>query len=191
MKHLLFFLLFLSCGYHCRRADQKPTISIPYVPSDYEGQLTSELARQIAASGGYTYVRSGGELTLKVAIVGDASDRIGFRYDRKETSGKIEHNLMPTENRRTLTAEVTLLETATDKIVAGPTEVQAFAEFDYVDVNSLKDLSFVTSSGKRQTVLNYSLGQLDSVEGAQDDAMLPIYRLLAQKIVTGLLQVSH
>jgi hypothetical protein len=49
-------------------------------------------------------------------------------------------------------------------------------------VNTLKELAFHDAQGKRKKTINFSLGQLDSVEGAQDAVLTPIYRQLAQKI---------
>jgi hypothetical protein len=50
----------------------------------------------------------------------------------------------------------------------------------------LKELSFINPQGKREKVMTFSLGQLDSIEGAQDAAVTPIYEQLAQRIVAAL-----
>ncbi len=183
---LLNFLLLAGCGYHFQETAQKTTLSIPYVKGDNEGQLTSELIRQFSASGAYEVVRTGGSLLLKVDIMGDNQEKIGFRYDREEFSGKIKKNLMATENRRLIRAEVSLIEEASNEVVSGPFQVTAFADFDYTDVNSIYDLAFIGPHDKRTTVLNFSLGQVDSIEGAQDDAIVAVYRQLAQKVVSAL-----
>lgn len=187
--HLLsFFFLFLAgCGYHFQDTAQRTTISIPYVKGDNEGQLTSELVHLISESGAYEYVQNGGNLVLQVSVVGDAQEKIGFQYDRKEFSKKIKKDLQPNENRRTITVEVSLLDVLEGKTISGPFRVSAFSEYDYVNVNSIYDLSFVGPGNKRTTVLNFSLGQLDSIEGAQDDAIVPLYRQLAQKIIDNLI----
>lgn len=73
------------------------------------------------------------------------------------------------------------------KPVIGPQTIKAFADYDYVDSNSLQDLSFIDpSTGTRVTSIAFSLGQLDSVGSAGEDALHPIYRQLAQKIVEGM-----
>lgn len=180
---IIALVLLSSCGYHFYGSEDRKTVSIPYVVGDVEGQLTNEIIHQLSSSGAYEYVRSGGNLTLKVAVVAETMDKIGYRYDRKEFSGKIEKNLMQTENRRNMTAEVTLVDDTTGEIIFGPHNFSSFAEFDYVDVNSLRDLSFINEHGHRVPVLDFSLGQLDSIEGAQDTAITPLYRQLAQKIV--------
>jgi hypothetical protein len=161
------------------------SISIPYVEGDNQGALTAEIIRQLDQSGIYDFVRKDGDLVLKVALVADSSGPIGYRYDRKEKSGKVEHNIMATENRRTLTAQVTLSSPATDEVAFGPLNIAASTDYDFVEVDSLKELSFIYD-GKREKVMTFSLGQLDSVEGAQDAALVPIYRQLAQKIVAAI-----
>ena len=192
MRMLAFFILLLvsSCGYQFQNNDDQLTLSIPYVKGDNEGQLTNELIRQFAYSGAYQYVKEDGNLTLKVVILGDTSEKIGFRYDRNEFTGKLETNLQPTEDRRTITAQVSLVNAATEEIVIGPYQVSSFSDYDYTDINSIQSLSFFTPGGKRQTILNFSLGQVDSIEGAQDDAVVPLYRNLAKKIADGILRGS-
>lgn len=173
---------FSSCGYHTTASDDKTTISVPYVEGDAQGQFTAELIRQLTNSDLYTFVRKDGDLCLKVSIVGDKNDVVGFQYDLTTTKGKIERNLMPEENRRTLTAAVTLTDTSTEEVVLGPLKITASTDYDYIDVNSLKAVSFINEHGKREKTISFSLGQLDSIEGAQDAALAPIYCQLAQKI---------
>lgn len=186
---ILFFIFLIclsSCGYQFQNADDRLTLSIPYVKGDQEGQLTNELIRQFAYSGFYDYVKADGNLILKVSILGDTTEKIGFRFDRNEFTGQLETNLQPTEDRRTVTAQVVLVNSATGEEIIGPYLVSAYSDYDYTDINSIRSLSFFTPSGRRETVLNFSLGQVDSIEGAQDDAVVPLYRHLAKKIVDGI-----
>jgi len=170
-----------SCGYHTAQPEDKTTISIPYVKGDEQGELTAEIIRELDQSGLYEFVRDGGELLLSVNLVGDKNDIIGWKYNRSEKKGKKEDNLMATENRRILCAEITLKQG--DKVVLGPVKVSSSTDYDYIDVNSLKELTFINPHGKREKVLRLSLGQLDSIEGAQDASLNPLYRHLAQKII--------
>ena len=186
LKLLLIALSFTSCGYHTAVSDNKTTISIPYVEGDAQGQFTAELIRQLTNSDIYEFVKKDGDLDLKVTIVGDKSDIIGFQYDLSHKKGKIERNLMAEENRRTLTAQVTLTDTSTEKVVIGPVNISTSTDFDYIDVNSLKEVSFINAHGNREKTISFSLGQLDSIEGAQDAALTPIYRQLAQNIALAL-----
>ena len=178
-----------GCGYHFEeRGETRTTITVPYIKNDPEGKLTSELIRQLTASGSFEYVREGGALTLNVTIIENKNDKIGYRYDRHEKNGRLTHRLVPTENRKTIAAEITLVEEVSLRELIKPTLVRGAADYDYVGAHSIRDLSFINDKGERQTVSSFSQGQLDSVEGAQDDALIPAYRILAQKIVDGLIQ---
>lgn len=180
-----FLLAFCSCGYRINgpeSGDDRSTISVPYVVGDSGGQLTNELVRQLSASGAFECVQNNGHYTLKVIMFSDGNDKIGFRYDRKDLSGKRKKNLMPVEGRRKASAEVTLINSATEEIEIGPVVVRADAEYDYIDSDSLREISF-----EGRSTISFSLGQLDSIEGAQDDAYVPLYRHLAQKIVDGII----
>lgn len=193
MKHAYYCLflicLLTSCGY---KFQGNPTssgpisISVPYITGDVEGQLNTAIVRKIAEDPRFDYHTSGGAMTLVIAVLNDKNDRIGYRYDRVPTTGKRRKNIVATENRRTLKVEVKLIDAYTDELVAGPAVITASADYDYVDSNSIVDLTFVPPHGRPQTVLDFSLGQLDSIEGAHDGAGTPVYHSLAQKIVDGL-----
>ncbi len=186
-------LILTACGY--RSADfpseEISTISVPYVQGDFEGALTDELIRQLSSSGRFEVVREGGSLILNVAIIGNASERIGYQYDRDDTSGKLQKHLFATENRRLITAELTLVDSVSEEVLLGPAQVKGSADYDYTDSGSLYELTFINSQGRPEKTLTFSLGQLDSIEGAQDDAVIPVYRELARKIVDGLLLPSR
>lgn len=148
--------------------------------------MTAELTRQLTASGLYEIVSSQGDLVLHVSLIGDQNDIVGFRYDRSEESGKLEKNLMATENRRLLSATVTVSQLGKDAPLTGPFTITGSGEYDYIDVSTLRELAFVSSSGKLEKAIDFSLGQLDSVEGAQDAVLTPAYSQLAKKIVAAL-----
>lgn len=186
---VIFLCLIVSgCGYRFNESpnsDSKQTLSIPYIPGDVEGQLNAALVEAISQTGHYEYRRNDGVLLLQVAIINDNSERIDFRYDR-EPSGKREKNLLATANRRSAVAEVTLIDTRSDEILLGPSTVSASADFEYESVDSIVDMVYFPPKGPPQTVLNFSLGQLDSIEGGHDDSASPLYRHLAQKIADGI-----
>lgn len=146
--------------------------------------MTAHLIYELEKTGLYQFVKDKGDLVLKVAIIGDQKETIGYSFDRHAESGKIEKNLMATENRRNLTATISLYDG--EEVIVGPLEITAGGEYDYVDVNSLRSLSFINENGKREKVITFSLGQLDSFEGAEDNVLTPTYRLLAGKIVRAL-----
>jgi outer membrane lipopolysaccharide assembly protein LptE/RlpB len=183
-------LLLMGCGYHfegSQSAEGTISISVPYIKGDGEGRLNSELTAALSASGMFDCVQNGGELILQAAIIADGDDRIGYRFDRDPTTGKLRDNIVGTENRRTMSAQVTLIDAHTQETVLGPDNISATADYDYVDQNSIADLAFITTHRMPQKVLDFSLGQLDSVDGAHDDSSIVVYRHLAQKIVDGLI----
>jgi hypothetical protein len=149
--------------------------------------LTASLIRQASACGNLQVVSKGERLLLKVELIEDEQDYVGFRFDQKPISGKLISNLIPIESRRSIKAAVTLWDTIEDKALLGPENIQAHLDFDYVDGNSLQDLTFVNTKGEREKVLSFSLGQLDSIEGAQDATASPLFHVLAKKIIDRLL----
>ena len=183
---LLFLLLSSSCGYHYRpyEGERAPlSVSVPYIQGDPDSLFNGELIYQLSCSQEFSYVQSGGDLTLKVKFLSDTHDRIGFRYDRDNPKGTLEKNLLGVEDRRTIIAEVSLLDSVSGKVLLEPTKVTAFTDYDYTDPGSPRDLLF----SKEKPIIKFSLGQLDSSEGAHDDASRPLFRRLSQKIVMGLL----
>ena len=186
LKLLTLLLLLPSCGYKTISSGDRPTLSIPYVRGDQEGFLTSAIISEMNRTGLYDYVSSGGELELKIALVGNHEEVIGYRYDRSEKKGHLQQNLLATENRRHVAAEVTLYRASEDEPILGPIVVTADAEFDYIDVSTIRELAFITSGGKREKVIDFSEGQLDSIEGAQDNVLSPLYDDLAKKIAATL-----
>jgi len=189
MSRYLFALLFglSACGYHF---DQESTIavSIPYVVGDFEGELTDALIYALSNSPHFRYTNGQGDWTLKAKVVNTINDRIGYRYDRDPKSGKLRDNVMGIENRKAISVEITVVNTTTEKPILGPQILQASSDYDYVDSNSLQDLSFIDpATGVRTTSIAFSLGQLDSVGSAGEDAIYPIYRKLAQRIVEGMI----
>jgi hypothetical protein len=175
-------LILSSCGYKTISSEDRPTLSIPYVRGDEEGFLTSAVISEMNRTGLYEYVSSGGELELKIALVGNSEEVIGYRYDRSEKKAHLQQNLLATENRRHAAAEITLYRASEDQPFLGPVIVTASAEFDYIDVSTIRELAFITPSGKREKIIDFSEGQLDSVEGAQDNVLSPLYDDLAKKI---------
>lgn len=179
----LFFILY-SCGYHAGVGPAPiDTVSIPFISGDEYGSLTTELIRQLSSSGGLLYRNDGGHYLLKVKILSVNNNVIGFRRDRERTDESLKENLRPAEGRQTIVVEASLLESSTDNVLWGPKTVTTDVDYDYVDPDSLQDLSFIDSTGARRTVLNFSLGQLEPIDSAQEAALKPLYRKIARKVV--------
>lgn len=176
--------LLTSCGYRWEPDyphGARPSVTVPFVKGDEDGSLTAEIIRTLGSSGLVDVVSSGGDYRLQVSISANSSENIGFREDPQKVDGKVRKNLLACEGRRSMTIEATLCRG--DEIAYGPYQITANADYDYVDGDSIQDLTFTNPEGILITVLPFSLGQLESTESAQEAAIRPLYGRLAQKIV--------
>lgn len=178
----LFSLLLSSCAYHLKQAQEIKSLNVHYIYGDTDGLLTKELIYQISSSGAFDYKTTNSDYTLKVSIDNLSNDQIGFRYDR-HNDGSLKKFLMPTESRQKITASVSIISEKNDKVVFGPKIITADVDYDYVEQDSLKDLSFINAKNIRVPVLPFSVGQMESINAATEAALIPLYRILSQKIV--------
>jgi len=182
----LFFLFFSSCGYHwtAETPEGRPVrVSVPFISGDEQGVLTSEIISALSSSGMVRISSSMPEYRLQVCVLKQNNETIGFRRDRQKVHGGVKKNLLACEGRRVLEAEVMLRHVDTGEVAWGPYRLAADADYDYVDGDSIQDLTFVAPDGSPMIVLPFSLGQLESVESAQEAATQLLYRRLAKKIV--------
>ncbi len=187
---MLFSLILLtSCGYHTG-ADES-TLSVPYFKGDTNGVLTDTVIKALAASGDFQYTDRGGTLLLEGTIISDANENIGYQFDRDPISGQRIHRLVPNEGRREIIVQITLTDTCTQKVLYGPINISAYGDYDFVDSDSLRDTSFINPAGARESVLFFSLGQLDSIDGAKESSLDLIHRRLAVKIVEGISNLPY
>lgn len=145
--------------------------------------------RELAAVGIELCESSSARYVLEVAIVKEHTDQIGYEYDRHALSSQIEDRLLANEARRTLIAIASLRDRTTGELIFGPEEVSGEGEYDYLNGDSVTFYGFVDSAGMPTSVLQFSLGQLDSVDGASTDALTPAYRMLSQRLASGLLRI--
>ncbi len=185
LYNLLASLSFLvGCGYRWQPEypqAQRPTITVPFAAGDEDGCLTAEIIRALGSSGLADVLSSGGDYQLRVSVLSNSSENIGFRQDPQKIDGKEKKTLLASEGRRAMAIEAALYQE--EKVVYGPYQIFADAEYDYVDGDSFRDLTFLNPAGTLVTVLPFSLGQLESIESAQEATTKPLYRQIAQKIV--------
>ncbi len=191
--YLLCAIFLSSCGYRYTAEEAvistgSISVSVPYIPGDVDAIFNNELVYQLGASGHFLCVPTGGDYILQAKILSDTQSRIGFRYDRDNVKGSLEKNLLGVEDRRAIKAEITFIEVVSGKIVIGPVEVSSDVDYDYTDPGSPRDLLFNSSSGSSMSIMQFSLGQLDSYEGANDSTSRGVFRKLAGKITEGLIQ---
>ncbi|PIS00669.1 MAG: hypothetical protein COT84_06290 [Chlamydiae bacterium CG10_big_fil_rev_8_21_14_0_10_35_9] len=178
---IILFLGFNSCGYQFVQTPSK-SVSLSFVENDEYGLFTTTLIEKIGASGLYAYKNSNADYLLDVKLTGVSHEVIGYRKDLEKDFTKRE-NIIADEGRLNLVATVELIDLKNNETVLGPFKVSSSQDYDYVDENSLQDLTFINSSGIRQTVLSFSLGQLESEESARSAAFRPAFHKLAEKIV--------
>lgn len=191
-RGLLFLplLLCLGCGYRHVDGDSSGSIALylPYVRGDYEGRLTMELMRELAASGIELTSSHRARYLLEVEIVSSHSDQIGYEYDRATFSDDLHQRLLANEGRRTVVARATLRDAVTQEVLLGPAEVHGEGDYDYLNGISDSFYGFTDLAGAPTSVLQFSLGQLDSIEGASVDVLTPAYRMLAQRLTLGIVR---
>ena len=149
-------------------SDKKISVAIPYVQGDDSGELTSRLVEAVNSQPGFN-VDDGGEYVLRVKLLDDAEDKIGYRYNPRELKKHV-HKLILNESRAEALAEVRLLQKSSNNEIAGPAFILGNIEYDHQENtidNNINDLS---------------LGQLSDIDAAQDVTYIPLYRDLAQKI---------
>ncbi|QVL57936.1 MAG: hypothetical protein KFB93_02330 [Simkaniaceae bacterium] len=186
---LLSSFLLTACGYHT--GVEEETLSVPYFNGDTNGALTDTVIKVLAASGDFRYTDRKGNLLLKGTIISDTNENIGYQFDRDPVSGQRIHRLVPNEGRREITVEITLTDSRTQKVIYGPVRVSAHGDYDFVDSDSLRDTSFINTAGTRESSLFFSMGQLDSIDGAKATSLDPIHRSLALKIVEGISNLPY
>ncbi|HSX13217.1 MAG TPA: LPS assembly lipoprotein LptE [Chlamydiales bacterium] len=176
-------LLYLSsCGYRWNQESSTPTVVVPYIVGDDDGTLTAQVIRTLTATGSAKVLKENADYLLKICISQDQNETVGYRRDKQKVNGKISKNIVSCEGRRTLSVNALLYEGLTDTIVAGPFIISADSDYDYVDGDSIQDLAFLNSDHVFTKVLPFSLGQLESIEAAQEATSRNLYEKLAQKI---------
>lgn len=172
--------LFSGCGYHHESDNmwvRYRTVSIDPIEGDWNGDLTSALVEQITACSSVKYHRCGGDILLHVELENVDENNIGFRYDHHK-DGKIRKTIIPTETRLTATAQVSVIEAATNNTLLGPVKIKASVDFDH---------DYYTT---RHGVNIFSLGQLNDYDEAYDAAYSPLIKTLAQKIIEYITEIG-
>ena len=175
MKHFLLCLLVGSVSgcssWHLANSlssEKQISVSIPYAQGDDSGELTSRLIEAMNSQPGFR-VTDGGQYILRVKLLDDKEEKIGYRYDPIQLKKGV-HKLILNETRAKALAEVHLVNRFTNKDIAGPAFILGNIEYDHQENtidNNINDLS---------------LGQLSDIDAAQDVTYIPLYRDLAQKI---------
>jgi hypothetical protein len=128
----------------------------------------------ISQAPGFEYCHGEGNWILVAKILGADNERIGYRYARDEKES-LKNDLIGIENRKTITVEVAVQSAATGKNIIGPQVIKEDVTYDYANQDSNRDLKVIYPDGKAMSTIGFSLGQLDTVGSAGEDAIYPIY----------------
>ncbi len=159
-------------------------ISISQIRGDENGDLRSDLAKHVSHTPGMAYSsKRDARYRLDVKILEDASETIGYAWDEDPITGEFIKRLYPNEGRRKLKASASLYDTVQEKIVVSSFTVEGVSDFDFVNPTALKNIEFIDRNEQKQSVLHYSLGQLDSEEGAKQESFRSISETIAAQIV--------
>ena len=82
--------------------------------------------------------------------------------------------------------QVSIYDTQESEYLVSPFKLTAHVDYDFVNPTALKNIEFTDRQGEKRSVLQYSLGQLDSEEGAKIESAQPLNQQIAQKIVRAL-----
>lgn len=183
MRWLFSFLCLIctACGYNWAN-DGESAISVPYIQGDRAGIFTSILIRQINESSKFAFSNFNGDYCLKVSIIEVWQEQIGWRRDFLLDNGILQDNIRPTEERKNMKIELRV-ENLAGEAIFGPAVISAYVDYDYLDQDALQDLAFIDPATGPTTVLQFSLGQLETIESAQEASLIPLFQLLSQKIV--------
>jgi hypothetical protein len=147
------------------------SLSIPYAKGDTYGYFTDAVIEQVERTMRYRYVSSaGGKLTLSLELEAPTQERIGYQHDR-ESNGTVLDEVVANETRIQVSALFTLKETASGKVLLGPTSLSSSMDYDFGSYE-------IDSS-----VLHVTMGQLDSENNSADAAQVALSEKVAAKVV--------
>ncbi len=178
-----------SCGYRYTDHQEAPIrIDVPYATGDVEGQLTDALVYALASSGQFECVREGqGNWSLSAAIVSQSTQPTGYRYGTQGNGKDVTKHLYQVEGRSLLRLKIHLHNRTTGSDLLPPFTITTWLDYDSINEGSMKDLFVIDAEGKKEPILQFSQGQLDSVEGATSDLLATLYRKAAQKVIEAIL----
>lgn len=163
-----------SCGYHFLNKTNVPyTIFIPYIEGDMDGNLTNILIQRIANLGYFTPVSGASDFIIQARIKSNVIDAIGFQFTPKNR----DRNIIANENRHTIEIEFSILSGKTQEKLFGSYFIKESIDYDFLDQYPCKDCS-----QREESTVHFSLGQLDSREGALSSSTAPLFHKITDKI---------
>jgi hypothetical protein len=180
----LVFLSFSSCsGYHFRSSSSKDTVSFNMreIIQDSRGELTEQIIQAISKDSCWKWDPKNPRFIVSCNILELSHEPLGYRYDRFEPTAQVINRLIPIEARKKLKVEISIEDLQSNQ-TSGPFYLEGFADYDFVNFDTYKDLAFTDLQGQTQSSLSYSLGQLDASQGAEEAAILRCCEEIGSKI---------
>lgn len=174
---IVIVLCFLSssCGYHfLNKPNIFPTVFIPYIEGDLDGDLTNIFIQKITALGYFTPVSENSDFIIQAQVKCDRSDPIGFQFDPKYREDK---RVIPNENRRSIEIVFSILSGKTREKLFGPHFIKESIDYDFLDDYLCEDVVQT-----QQSYLNFSLGQLDNREAAFSTCANPLFHKITDRM---------
>ncbi len=186
----LLVLLCSSCNYGIAKLDIDGAsvieTTIPVIKKDPRGILRNQIAREMSFTNSIQYKDRKAKYKLLVTITEDATSKITFMWDRNPKTNADLEVFYPTEAQREMVAKVELVDAKSGVAVIEPFFLKADSIYDFVNPTVPGTLEFNDPFVGDVSILQYSLGQLDSEEGAEIESYEPAFEMLAKKIVSRL-----
>lgn len=163
-----------SCEYHFFNKTNLPyTIFIPYIEGDINGNLTNILIQRIAELGYFIPVSGISDFIIEARIKSNVIDTIGFQFAPKNG----DRTIIPNENRHTIELEFSILSGKTQQKLFGSYFIKESIDYDFLDQYPCKH-----SIPNKESTVNFSLGQLDSREGALASSAATLFHKITDKM---------
>ncbi len=173
-------------------------VCIPLIEGDKQGQLTAMVIRKLCSQSmtwNYEPVQSRADYVVHLAIINAESNPLGFKYDSLNVydSSHISDfidvrvdRLVQDEVRRVIVLEGRLCKGVKNKQVGDSFRVEGSCDYDYLNSYAVFDAAFINQEGDLESVLDFSLGQLDGLDGAQTTSTEALYSDVADNFIEGL-----
>lgn len=203
-------MLFAGCShrYSTTEGSGKPKLKVALdrIEGDKRGQLTQVVISALVDQSPYwVYEPSQGlaDYVVHLRITSCESHPLGFRYDSLNIYDSSQSNerggvdfidvpidrLVQDEARAVLVLEGELIHNVTQEKVGKPFKVEGTCSYDYINSYAVFDAAFINRKGDLESVLDFSLGQLDGLDGARDASKQALYEDVARHFVQGFNQL--
>lgn len=163
-----------SCGYRfLNKANVPYTTYVPYIEGDMDGNLTNTLIQRMADLGYFTPISGVSDFIIQARVKSNVIDPIGFQFAPKN----IDRNIIANENRHTIELEFSILSGKTQEKLFGSYFIKESIDYDFLDQYPCK-----YSTQREESTVNFSLGQLDSREGALSSSIDPLFHKITDKM---------